>query len=54
MTVSRFSRLIRGTILSVKEANFIEVARALGQRRWKIMTSGRAEGMKNSEPLKAD
>jgi len=37
VTVPRFSRLVRGTTLSVKEADFIEAARALGQSRWKII-----------------
>lgn len=37
VTVPRFSRLVRGTTLSVKEADFVEAARALGQSRWKII-----------------
>jgi peptide/nickel transport system permease protein len=37
VTVPRFSRLVRGSTLSVKEADFVEAARALGQSRGKII-----------------
>jgi peptide/nickel transport system permease protein len=37
VTVPRFSRLVRGSTLSVKEADFVEAARALGQNKTKIM-----------------
>jgi len=37
VTVPRFSRLVRGSTLSVKEADFVEAARALGQSRAKII-----------------
>jgi peptide/nickel transport system permease protein len=37
VTVPRFSRLVRGSTLSVKEADFVEAARALGQSRRKII-----------------
>jgi peptide/nickel transport system permease protein len=37
VTVPRFSRLVRGSTLSVKEADFVEAARALGQNKPKIM-----------------
>jgi peptide/nickel transport system permease protein len=37
VTIPRFSRLVRGSTLSVKEADFVEAARALGQSKSKIM-----------------
>jgi peptide/nickel transport system permease protein len=37
VTVPRFSRLVRGSTLSVKEADFLEAARALGQNKTKII-----------------
>jgi len=37
ITVPRFSRLVRGSTLSVKEQDFVEAARALGQKRVKII-----------------
>jgi len=37
VTVPRFSRLVRGSTLSVKEADFVEAARALGQNKAKII-----------------
>jgi len=37
VTVPRFCRLVRGSTLSVKEADFVEAARALGQGSGKII-----------------
>jgi len=37
VTVPRFSRLVRGSTLSVKEADFVEAARAVGQNQAKII-----------------
>lgn len=37
VTVPRFSRLVRGSTLAVKEADFVEAARALGQNPVKII-----------------
>ncbi len=37
VTVPRFSRLVRGSTISVKEEDFVEAARALGQRPAKII-----------------
>ncbi len=37
VTVPRFSRLVRGSTLSVKESDFVEAARAVGQTRAKII-----------------
>jgi len=37
VTIPRFSRLVRGSTLSVKEADFVEAARAVGQSRTKII-----------------
>jgi len=37
VTVPRFSRLVRGSTLSVKEEDFVEAARALGQKQVKII-----------------
>lgn len=37
VTVPRFSRLVRGSTVSIREEDFIEAARALGQRPTKIM-----------------
>ncbi len=37
VTIPRFSRLVRGSTLSVKEADFVEAARAVGQNKTKII-----------------
>ncbi|RPJ37216.1 MAG: ABC transporter permease [Deltaproteobacteria bacterium] len=37
VTIPRFSTLVRGTTLSVKETDFVEAARALGQNSAKIL-----------------
>jgi len=37
VTVPRFSRLVRGSTLAVKEVDFVEAARALGQNSGKII-----------------
>ena len=37
VTVPRFSRLVRGSTLSIKEVDFVEAARALGQSPVKII-----------------
>ncbi len=37
VTVPRFSRLVRGSTISVREEDFVEAARALGQRPAKII-----------------
>jgi peptide/nickel transport system permease protein len=37
VTVPRFSRLVRGSTISVREEDFVEAARALGQRPTKIV-----------------
>lgn len=37
VTVPRFSRVVRGSTLSIKEVDFVEAARALGQRPEKIV-----------------
>ncbi len=37
VTIPRFSRLVRGSTLLVKEADFVEAVRALGQNKFKII-----------------
>ncbi len=37
VTVPRFSRLVRGSTISVREENYVEAARALGQKPVKII-----------------
>ncbi len=36
-TIPRYARLIRGTVLSVREQAYVDAARLLGVRDWKIM-----------------